>query len=109
VYPTNIPRGEWAMGPWILRQWSRRIACQTAVAATAANPKGARMKNKVKDKDKGKQKKVDLGRSGSITLHLSADEKNLLIEFDVQPEGFDKTGLNDFIDALKKIRERMQR
>jgi hypothetical protein len=55
------------------------------------------------------QKKVDLGRCGSVTLHLAKDGKRLLLEFDTEPEGLDKTGLNSFIDALKKIRERMER
>jgi hypothetical protein len=32
-----------------------------------------------------------------------------LIAFDTHPEGFDKTGVNTFIDALKKVREKMQR
>ena len=61
------------------------------------------------DKNEGKQKKVDLGDCGAVTLHLSADERYLLIAFETQPEGFDKTGLNAFIDALKKMREKMRR
>jgi hypothetical protein len=32
-----------------------------------------------------------------------------LIAFDTDPEGFDKTGVNTFIDALEKVREKMQR
>ena len=55
------------------------------------------------------RKKVDLGRCGAVTLHLSADRKRLLLEFATEPEGFDKTGVNVFIDALKKVRERMER
>jgi hypothetical protein len=55
------------------------------------------------------QKKVDLGRCGSVTLHVAADRKHLLLEFETAPEGFDKSGLNTFIDALKKIRDRMER
>ncbi len=55
------------------------------------------------------QKKIDLGRCGAVTLHLSADRKRLLLEFATEPEGLDKTGLNSFIDALKKVRERMDR
>ena len=55
------------------------------------------------------KKKVDLGRCGAVTLHLSKDEKHLLLEFETEPEGLDKTGLNSFIDALKKVRERMSR
>ena len=54
-------------------------------------------------------KKVDLGRCGDGTLHLSKGGKRLLLEFDTEPEGLDKTGLNSFIDALKKVRERMER
>jgi hypothetical protein len=60
-------------------------------------------------KVEGKAKHVDLGRSGSVTLHLSEDRKRLLIGFETEPEGFDKTGVNVFIDALKKVREKMQR
>ena len=55
------------------------------------------------------RKKIDLGRCGEVTLLLDADHKHLLIEFEVAPEGFDKTGLNAFIDALKKVREKMER
>ena len=55
------------------------------------------------------RKKVDLGSCGSVTLLVSEDRRRLLIEFDTQPEGFDKSGLNGFIDALKKIREKMDR
>lgn len=54
-------------------------------------------------------KKVDLGRCGEVKLHLSGSRKRLLIEFEVDPEGFDKSGLNAFIDALKDIREKMER
>ena len=54
-------------------------------------------------------KKVDLGRCGDVTLHLSKGGKRLLLEFDTEPEGLDKTVLNSFIDALKKVRERMER
>ena len=55
------------------------------------------------------QKKIELGRCGAVTLHLSADRKRLLLEFATEPEGLDKTGLNSFIDALKKVRDRMDR
>jgi len=54
-------------------------------------------------------KKVDLGRCGAVTLHVSSDRKRLLLEFETEPEGLDKTGLNTFIDALKKVRERLER
>ncbi len=55
------------------------------------------------------QKKIELGRCGDVTLHLSANAKRLLLEFETEPEGLDKAGLNSFIDALKKVRERMER
>ena len=55
------------------------------------------------------QKKIDLGRCGAVTIHINKDGKRLLLEFDTEPEGLDKTGLNSFIDALKKARERMER
>jgi len=55
------------------------------------------------------RKKFDLGKSGSITCHLSEDARRLLIEFDVDKEGLTKTGVNGLIDALKKVREKMIR
>ena len=55
------------------------------------------------------KKSVDLGRCGSVVLHVSGDRKRLLLEFETEPEGFDKSGLNAFIDALKKVREKMDR
>ncbi len=55
------------------------------------------------------RKAVDLGRCGGVILHVSADRKRLLLEFETEPEGFDKSGLNAFIDALKKIRDKMDR
>jgi hypothetical protein len=55
------------------------------------------------------QKEIDLGRCGAVTLHVSKDGKRLLLEFATEPDGLDKTGLNYFIDALKKVRERMDR
>jgi len=55
------------------------------------------------------EKTFDLGRSGSVTVHVSKDGKRLLLEFATEPDGLDKTGLNYFIDALKKVRERMER
>ena len=63
----------------------------------------------MKESKEATQKTVDLGRCGEVTLHLSADRKRLLLEFATEPEGLDKTGLNSFIDALKKVREKMQR
>jgi len=55
------------------------------------------------------KKKFDLGKSGTITCHVSEDAKRLLIEFDVDKTGLTKTGVNGLIDALKKIREKMVR
>ena len=54
-------------------------------------------------------KEVDLGKCGVVKLHLSANEKRLLIEFHTQPDGFDKVGLNAFIEALEKVRRKMER
>jgi hypothetical protein len=62
--------------------------------------------NAMADKNK---KRFDLGKSGSITCHLSEDAKRLLIEFDTDKDGLDKTGVNGLIDALKRIREKMVR
>ena len=55
------------------------------------------------------KKKFDLGKSGTITCHVSEDAKRLLIEFDVDKTGLTKTGVNGLIDALRKIREKMVR
>jgi len=63
----------------------------------------------VKETTERTKKKVDLGRCGQVTLHLDADRKRLLLEFETAPDGLDKTGLNAFIDALKKTREKMER
>jgi hypothetical protein len=54
-------------------------------------------------------KKIDLGRCGEVTLHLSKGGKRLLLEFETDEDGLDKTGLNSFIDALKKVRDDMNR
>lgn len=63
----------------------------------------------VKDAKDRTKKKIDLGRCGEVTLHLDGARKRLLIEFEVDADGFDKSGLNAFIDALKKVREKMVR
>ena len=55
------------------------------------------------------KKKFDLGKSGTITCHVSEDAKRLLIDFDVDKTGLTKTGVNGLIDALKKVREKMVR
>jgi len=62
-----------------------------------------------KDAKEATGKRIDLGQCGEVTLFLSDDRKRLLIAFDVDKEGFDKSGLNGFIDALKKVREKMHR
>lgn len=62
-----------------------------------------------KHADKHSEKSVDLGRCGSVKLLLAGDRKRLLIAFDVDARGFDKAGLNGFIDALKKVRDKMDR
>jgi hypothetical protein len=59
--------------------------------------------------DKTGGKEYDLGRSGTVTCYLSDDKTRLLIAFDIDERGFTKTGLNGFIDVLKKIREKMVR
>jgi len=56
-----------------------------------------------------RKKEFDLGRSGTITCHVSEDGKRLLIEFATRKDGLSKTGVNGLIDALKKIREKMVR
>jgi len=56
-----------------------------------------------------KKKQFDLGNDGKIICHLSSDAKRLLIEFDVDKEGLSKAGVNGLIDALKKIRDKMER
>jgi hypothetical protein len=55
------------------------------------------------------KKKFDLGKSGTITCHISEDAKRLLIEFNVDKLGLNKTGVNGLIDALKTIRKDMVR
>jgi hypothetical protein len=57
----------------------------------------------------GTKKKFDLGKSGTITCHVSDDAKRLLIDFNVDKTGLTKTGVNGLIDALKAIRKDMQR
>ena len=56
-----------------------------------------------------KKMKFDLGRDGTIKLYLSENAKRLLIAFDVDKEGLSKAGVNGLIDALKKVRDKMER
>lgn len=55
------------------------------------------------------KKKFDLGKSGTVTCLVSEDRKRLVLELDVLKEGLSKTGLNGLIDALKAIRDKMER
>ncbi|MBS0320587.1 MAG: hypothetical protein JSR18_08610 [Proteobacteria bacterium] len=59
----------------------------------------------------GKKKtyEFDLGKSGKITCFVSPDAKRLLIQFDTREEGLSKTGLNIFIESLKRVRDTMER
>jgi hypothetical protein len=59
--------------------------------------------------DDAKKKRIDLGRDGTVTLHVSEDAKRLLIAFKVDREGLSKAGVNGLIDALKKIRDNLKR
>jgi hypothetical protein len=62
-----------------------------------------------KDAKEPKTKRIELGRCGSVTLFLAGDRKRLLIGFDIVDKGFDKAGLNGFIEALRKVRDKMDR
>lgn len=55
------------------------------------------------------KKKFDLGKSGTAICEVSEDRKRLVLELDIQKDGLSKTGLNGLIDALKAIREKMER
>lgn len=55
------------------------------------------------------EKHVELGRCGEVVLLLSPERTRLLVEFNVDKDGFDKAGLSAFIDALEKIRKKMER
>ncbi len=57
----------------------------------------------------GKSKTFDLGNGATLVCHVSADAKRLRIESDVDQEGLTKTQVNGLIDALKKIRGKMER
>jgi len=63
----------------------------------------------MKDPDPPREKRVSLGRCGDVTLRLSPDRRRLVVVFEIQPDGFDKTGVNGLIDALTKAREEMER
>jgi hypothetical protein len=54
-------------------------------------------------------KTFDLDKTSAVACHLSADRKRLRVEFDVATEGLTKTGVNGLIDALEKVRDKMER
>ena len=54
-------------------------------------------------------REFDLGRSGKVIAHVSDDEKRLLLEFDVDQRGLNKTGVNSLIEMLKTTRKQMKR
>jgi hypothetical protein len=56
-----------------------------------------------------KVRPYDLGKSGEITMHLDGERKWLLIEFRTDAKGLDKTGVSRLIDALRDMRDRMDR
>ncbi|HEY1461765.1 MAG TPA: hypothetical protein VGH59_17130 [Casimicrobiaceae bacterium] len=56
-----------------------------------------------------KKTSFDLGKSGTITCHISDDKKRLLIDFEVDKRGLTKTGVNGLIDVLEKVKKDMQR
>ena len=49
-------------------------------------------------------REFDLGRSGKVIAHVSDDEKRLLLEFDVDQRGLNKTGVNSLIEMLNTTR-----
>jgi hypothetical protein len=57
----------------------------------------------------GKGEVFDLGRSGTVTCYVSDDKKRLLISVAIDSRGFTKTGINGFIEVLRKLREKMVR
>jgi len=54
-------------------------------------------------------KTFDLDRKSAVACQLSEDRKRLRVEFDVEKEGLTKTGVNGLIDALEKVRDKMER
>lgn len=55
------------------------------------------------------KERVDLGRDGTSTLHVSENAKRVLIAFKVDGKGLSKAGVGGLIDALKKTRDKMKR
>jgi hypothetical protein len=55
------------------------------------------------------KKKFDLGKSGTITCHVSADAKRLLIEFNCDKLGLTKTGelMVDTVPSVPDISHRL--
>jgi hypothetical protein len=79
-------------------------------ADDGTKPAKSRVKDDARSAREEKVIALDLGRrSGSATLRLGADRKRLQIELAVEAKGLDKAGVNGLIDALKKVREKMDR
>lgn len=57
----------------------------------------------------GEKKKIDLGRTGKITYIRSKDDKYVQIAIEAPDKGLDKSDLGAIIDALRKIRDKMER
>ena len=88
-----------------------QLADNTGIEGIDMGAESEKQADKHSDKqaDKRAEKSVNLGRCGSVKLLLAGDRKRLLIAFEVDARGFDKSGLNGFIDALKKVRDKMER
>ena len=55
------------------------------------------------------EKKIDLGKTGKITYLKSKDDKHVQISIEAPDKGLDKSDLGAIIDALRKIRDKMER
>lgn len=64
---------------------------------------------KAEGKAEGKTREFDLGDGITLTLRVSADARRLKIHADIAEDGLSKTQVNGLIDALKKIRGKMER
>jgi hypothetical protein len=93
----------------VARRAASALGRQPTGSAGMDQHEGIRMNEEAKVTSQAKEKSIDLGRCGSVTLYLSGDRRRLLVAFDVDERGFDKSGLNGFIEALKKVRDKMER
>ena len=57
----------------------------------------------------GKLKTFELDRESTMTCLLSEDKKRLLFKVEGEEKGLTKTAVNSLIDALKRIRDKMER